>query len=430
MLLIHTQKLTPRIDFVFKHICNRILGLEIEFTSVIEEFIAFPGPKISYGKQPMGNELFFQSDGLLFQQGIEDLEINVKRWDETHCFFHVSEKSALEYDIFSAAFYLLCRYEEYLPHVKDEFGRFPASESLGHKEGFLQQPVIDVWAYKLKSVLSNAYPEIVFPKKKGTVHTLLRIEEPFLYSQKGFIRSLAGYVNEFRRLKLNTALRRTKVLMRFRGDPMNVYEWIVSVTKHSKNKLTAFFFLGDNPELHKGFDSKRKKFKSLLKYINDYNEVGIQFSHNALQDLDILKEEKLQIEENTHKKLRSTVFSDFLIQLPELYRNLVELEIERDFSMVYEDTAGFRAGTCTPFLFYDLDYEIKTPLVIHPIAFTTNGFNEKYESDSIQRIYDMYEVVEKLNGTFSIFFNVDDFIDDKYNAIWRNLFSQKLNRNE
>ena len=114
MLLIYTQKITPRIDYVFKHMCTRILGIKIGFTSVIEEFIAHSGPKLSYGKQAMGNELFVQSFGLLQQQGFEDVEVVVKKWNESPCFFSVSDKSSIPFDIFSAAFYLLSRYEEYL----------------------------------------------------------------------------------------------------------------------------------------------------------------------------------------------------------------------------------------------------------------------------------------------------------------------------
>lgn len=61
MLLIYTQKVTPRILYTFKHICTHLLGIPIKFTSKIEEFIAHDGPKMSYGKQPMGNE--FYSEG-------------------------------------------------------------------------------------------------------------------------------------------------------------------------------------------------------------------------------------------------------------------------------------------------------------------------------------------------------------------------------
>ena len=106
MLLIHLDKLTPRISYIFKHICIRILGIEPSFSTSIEEFIAHIGPKISYGKKPMGNELFFQSYGLLEQQGFESFDITVKKWGDTFGFFSVSNYSALPFDIFAASFYI------------------------------------------------------------------------------------------------------------------------------------------------------------------------------------------------------------------------------------------------------------------------------------------------------------------------------------
>jgi len=176
----------------------RILGLEVSFTSVIEELIAHSGPKISYGKQQMGNELFIQSQGLLTEQGVESIDITVKPWEETVCFFPVSEKSALPFDIFSAGFYLLSRYEEYLPHVKDERGRYPVSESLGYKEKFLQQPVIDIWAYKFKRVLMEHFPNIEFASKKMNIHPVIKAVEPYAYEHKGFFRSFIGYLEFYR----------------------------------------------------------------------------------------------------------------------------------------------------------------------------------------------------------------------------------------
>src|SRR5690606_15097579 len=128
MLLLYTHKLTPRISYIFKHICIRILGIDVSFTSVIEEFIAHTGPKISYGKKPLGSELFFQSYGLLEQQGLESIDFTVKKWGNTYGFFSVSNSSGLPFDIFSASFYMITRYEEYLPHVIDEVGSFMASD--------------------------------------------------------------------------------------------------------------------------------------------------------------------------------------------------------------------------------------------------------------------------------------------------------------
>ena len=93
MLLIYTSKPTQRITYIFNHICKRILGLKINFTSSIEEFIAYSGPKISYGKKELGNELFFQSAELLFQEGFDSIDVIVKDWEETKCFFAVGKPS-------------------------------------------------------------------------------------------------------------------------------------------------------------------------------------------------------------------------------------------------------------------------------------------------------------------------------------------------
>ena len=57
-------------------------------------------------------------------------------------FFEQTENSALPFDVFAAGFYLLSRYEEYLPH-KRSFSSLSAKESLAYKNGFLKIPIIE-----------------------------------------------------------------------------------------------------------------------------------------------------------------------------------------------------------------------------------------------------------------------------------------------
>src|SRR5690606_36881709 len=108
-----------------------------------------------------------------------------------------SKSSGLPFDIFSASFYMSARYEEYLPHVKDEVGRFMASESLAHKEGFLHQPIVDIWAYLFKDKLLDAFPKLIFPPKKLIVHPVIEAAQPYAYKQKAIFRTVVGYVNGF-----------------------------------------------------------------------------------------------------------------------------------------------------------------------------------------------------------------------------------------
>lgn len=422
MLLIHTQKITPRLDYAFKHICTRILGVKVKFTSVIEEFISHQGPKLSYGKQPMGNELFVQSQGLLSQQGIEDVDIAVQPWRESVGFYAVSEKSALPFDIFSAAFYLLSRYEEYLPHLKDDLGRFPAEESLAFQEKFLKQPVVDIWALRFKEVLLKHFPNMQFSNRSFEKHHLVEATQPFAYTQRGFLRNFIGFFRDLVNLRIRSVFRRSKVLLKLRKDPFNTFTWMMNITKKGGAKLSVFFRLGEGFSFLEDVNSKREKYRMLVKFVGDYTEVGLIFSYHSLNNYELLKVEKKQMDELIHRQLRSSMNDQLLVNLPHNYRNLLELEVKKDVTMVYEDHIGFRAGTCTPFLFYDLDYEIKTPLIIHPVAGKTSAlkFHKKAEIES--DIYLLLDSVKNVNGVFSLVFSNRDFTSE--HVFWRSFFSE------
>ncbi len=61
---------------------------------------------------------------------IECFDINFHK-----AFFETS--GDFPFDIFAASFYLLSRYEEYLPHEKDMYGRYAHTNSLAFREHFL-----------------------------------------------------------------------------------------------------------------------------------------------------------------------------------------------------------------------------------------------------------------------------------------------------
>jgi len=426
MLLIYSLKTTQRITYIFKHICTRILGIEVGFTHIIEEFIAHSGPKLSYGKKPLGNELFLQSTDLLSQQGFEDFDISVKDWDETKCFFSVGQASALPFDIFSASFYLLSRFEEYLPHVKDKKGRFLASESIAFKEGFLQKPVVDIWAYKFKDLLKITFPKIDFPRKRMNIHTLVNANQPFAYQNKGMLRSISGMIKDLSELKFKSILRRLGVIFTIKNDPFNTFEWLINTLNTCQSKTTVFFLIGESVNFEEGINSQRKVYKLLLKNVADYQQIGLVISKESLSNLDLLKQEKEQIEAITNRKLVCSMNDEYVVSLPNNYRNLIEIEVENDFTMVYENKIGFRASTCTPFLFYDLDYEIVTPLLINPIAMTTAGFKNLIDTKNIEKMSALKESVNLVNGTFSMVFYNKDFDEQIKNSYWRNVLTNLL----
>jgi hypothetical protein len=148
-------------------------------------------------------------------------------------------------------------------------------------------------------------------------------------------------------------------------DPYDTYKYIINKQKQSKDKFLFFFLIGAFSTYDKGVNVNKKKFKSLIKHVGDYCSVGLKISYFALEDKLLLKKEKEQMEAIINSSLIASRNSYSKLNFPESYRNLVELEIKEDYTMGYPNHIGFRAGSCTPFLFYDLDYETQTPLKIN-----------------------------------------------------------------
>ena len=155
MILIYCKKTTPRIEYIFNHFLNLIFKKKFSITNSKSNFLDFSGYKFSYGNVPISKELFFQSNGLLDEKGLENHEIKTFEWEGVKCFFKVSSKSALPFDVFSASFFLLSRYEEYIPHTGNKFSQFNYLESVAYREEFLEIPLIDIWIEKFKSILET-----------------------------------------------------------------------------------------------------------------------------------------------------------------------------------------------------------------------------------------------------------------------------------
>ena len=322
MLLVYSHIISPRLKYIFKHICTRILGLEVSFTTKIEEFIAHDSLKISYTKQPLGNEFFIKSHEILFEQGLNDIDINVQQWGSTKCFFFNGDKSAIPFDVFAASFYLLSRYEEYLPHVKDNYGRFLATESIAYKHDFLHQPVVDIWAIKFKEAIQIQFPEYVFEQKKYSIKPLIDVPSAYHFKLKGIMRSFGGTVKDLFQFKFKSLYSRFIVVFGLKHD---TFKYIINKQKQSKFKFLFFFLIGDYSTYDKGINPNKKDFVSLIKHVADYCEVGLKTSFFAIDDISVLKKEKLKMEDILNTKLKASRQSFSKLNLPESYRNLLEL---------------------------------------------------------------------------------------------------------
>ena len=412
MLLVYTHKITPRLTYTFRHIFVRILNIDVNFTNKIEEFIGHDGPKISYTKQALGSELFVKSNDLLFNQGIDYIDINLVKWEEEPCFFQTNFSAEVPCDIFAASFYLMSRYEEYLPHVKDQYERFPASESLAYQHKFLDKPVIDIWAYKFRDILilhfENYKDDLKSSVRKFNYISTIDIDNAYQFKHKGFTRSIGGILKDLTQFDLKSIWMRLLVVFNIRRDPYDMYKKLLQMKKKYGIKTIFFFLLGDYSTFDKNISPGNTSYKLLIKNIADYAEVGVHPSYFSMKNELKIKKEKEILEGIVNFPIKRSRQHFLRIEVPETYQHLVDLEISEEYSMGYASHYGFRASTCTPFYFYDLDFEIQTPLKVFPFAAmdaTLNDYLNFTPKKAFNTIMKLAKEVRKVDGTLITIFH-------------------------
>ena len=420
MILIYTHKITPRLTYIFRHLFVRILNTPVDFTTKIEEFVAFNGMKMNYSKLPLGKEFFIRSHDLLFEQGINDIEFSISNWKEAvPCFFSAGKKSAIPYDIFAASFYLISRYEEYLPHVQDVHERFSVEESLAYQHGFLKKPLIDIWAFELLEALKEKFPTHEFTPRKFNYISTFDVNQAYIYRARGVVRSIGGFVSDFFTFELSAFIERILVLLKIKKDPYDTYDEIVRLKKVYDVPTVLFFLIANASTFDTNISITKDKYRLLIKSMSDYVKIGLNASYLTMRKETFLKREMKKMESIINTPVSRTRQHMLRNYLPETYQNLIDLEVEEDYTMGYTDSVGFRASTCTPFYFYDLDFEIQTPLKVVPFAvndYTLNEVMSLTPRQGLIQLKELFEEVKKVNGTFVTLFH-NELLSDY--GIWK-----------
>ena len=250
------------------------------------------------------------------------------------------------FDIFASSFYLAARYEEYLPHKKDHFNRFDADQSLAFKEDFLHQPVINIWVSKLVEFLQEVYPDFKIPLRTYKFITTIDVDNAFAYREKGFVRTIMGYAKSLITLNIKDALDRTKTLLGLQKDPYDTFDYQEKLIKDKKLTFIYFFLLGDYGVNDKNIPVANMNFQALIKSISDHSKIGIHPSFASNTSFRQLQKEVGRLSQIINREIWRSRQHFLKINLPETYRNLIELDITDDFTMGYASNYGFRAGIC------------------------------------------------------------------------------------
>jgi hypothetical protein len=410
------------------------MGVDFLITVDSEEFKNHNGVKINYSDAEIdtaqdGPAFNIQGNSLLFDEIIIQQEIICFDVNGTKAFFR-THNSDFPFDIFAASFYLITRYEEYLPHEKDIYGRYDHKNSLAFKEGFLNLPLVNIWVKDFTKALQQRFLSFKIQNSKFKIIPTYDIDIAYSYKHKGLLRNIGGFL-------ISPSLERIRVLAGFQKDPFDSYEWLNDLhQQYNLNPLYFFLVAGRNGQYDKNVLPHKEAMWKLVKQHAKKYAIGLHPSWQSGDDPFLLKKEKQQLEAmadmgrgalsglNHISRCRQHYIR---FDLPGTYHKLIEAGITDDYSMGYGSINGFRASVASSFFWYDLENEEPTALRIHPFCFMdANSYYEQRQTlqQTAEEMKHYLSVCKKADGTLITIWHNNFFGTDAEFKGWKEIYQE------
>jgi hypothetical protein len=386
--------------------------------------------KISYAPQPVSdeNEIFIWQHPLLLETDIRQQTIATGLFEEEPIFFQSTHsQSFLPFDIFALSFYLLTRYEEYLPHHKDRYGRFPASESLACKTGFLQKPLVDILVLKFAQKLQVVFPEINGEPPTPTYIATYDIDHAYAYRHKGFIRTAGGLIKQLLRLDWKEIINRIAVLTGKKPDPYDTYAYMETIRQQYNLNCYYFILCAGKSKYDRGLNPKNRKLQETIRQLHTRGKIGCHPSFASSSSPSKLSHEINSLADITGEKIRFSRSHYLLLDFPETYKQFIANGIAMDFTLGYPELPGFRASTCKAFHFFDLSTNEQTSLRLLPLAYmeaTFQNYMQLKPDEAFVWIKYLIYMVKAVNGTLVSLWHNEGF--EKNGEDWKKIYEHSL----
>jgi hypothetical protein len=435
----------PRLHYVATFFFEEIMHLEVKFTSDSRAFETTKGAKINYSRLkfsadsekvfdllPHPSFIFLNEDPRLFTAtALRRLEAEI---------FADASETQLPTDVLAAAFFLLSRYEEYVPDLskRDAHGRFKGMASLSARYGFLEKPIVQVWAKLLAQQLKAFFPdlEIVFPDFK--FQSTFDIDMAWRYAHKGFLRNFGGFLRDLKEFNTTELHKRFEVvvLRKINSDPDFTFPYLRALHSSLDLKPIHFWLLADLATFDKNIDWRNLALQSLIREEAAHcAAVGIHPSYASNADFlklesEIQRLEKILSSSEKPQKISLSRQHFLKIQFPETYQNLEKRSIGADFSMGYADAVGFRAGVSLPYFWFDFNKNAAGNLKVHPFAVmdvTLKNYLELTPEAAMAQINALLESVRAVGGTFYSLWHNSSVSEWAEWRGWRQVYEHLLN---
>ncbi len=398
MLLVHLEKPSPRARYIVRHIFERMLGWPVAFASSAEEFRVAGGPKLSYGNAAFVDAFHVPSSGRLEEKSTRGIDPPQARRNDGLVLFAIGD----DFDVFAATFFFLSLTEEYRTGAKDAHGRFPAEQLWAVKNKMERTPFVDRWALDLADRIRANWPSLPAPERVFKHWLTVDVDNGLKFAGRPLHRAVGASAKDLLRGDMAGLAQRWRVRSGV-VDPYTAFVLSLKEAKPLADRVIAFVLMDGRGAFNHAASVDHPAYRALLTDLARHADIGLHPSYESSERPGLFASER--------DKLRSIIAHDIMLsrqhflrwKLPSTLRALLDLGFTEDHSIGFSDRVGFRAGTCTPFPFYDLEREEETSLMLVPFATMDSALREKQGADIDNALMEMKracDAVRAVSGTF------------------------------
>lgn len=434
MIVVYCKHITPRILYTVKTLFNDILNIkDIYLTSNISEFENNSCIKINYSRNYIKNTFTIIPNELLNENTINKkskatfYDIN----NEIKAPFISENNCNMGFDVFSAIFFVISRYEEYITNIKDIHNRYPAQESILYKHSLLNIPVINIWAEHLLHKLNDFYNCKLSNQSNYKVIFSFDVDIAYAYKHKSTSRNLFSLLKKVLTFKFQLFIEHLRVLSDKKHDPYDTYDYFLNMLNKKNIDVILFFLLGNPSAQNINLSYTNKPFRDLIKKLAESYTIGIHPSYYTADNYILLKEEISRLENIIAKQVNISRQHYLKFNLPATYRHLINNGITEDYSMAYASHPGFRAGTCSAFNWFDLEKNTETNLKIYPTSLMDGTLNEHMHlriDEAIIESEKIINTIKKYKGCFIPLWHNNTLSETGIWNGWRKVFEAQIEK--
>ncbi len=425
MLLIYSETITSRLAYVCEFIFTRVIATDHRLTDDVSEFETYRGPRLNYSDRPFEQAFRVCPGTILFEDAVREIHHHQAPPGGDFVLFPQAQGD-WPYDILSAVFFMISRYEEWLPYKADRHGRFEAAESILFRHNLLHQPVVDQWCYQFKTALQRHFPALLFHARNFRYTSTIDVDNDYAYLGKPFYRIVGAMAKDLVKGHITQLKQRLAVLSGRQKDPFDAYAYHVQLSEASGVPLIYFFLtIGRQTAYDRAVESSNPLFGQIISQVKHKAMIGIHPSYFSGQG-EVLPAEKNMLEQLAGMVVTKSRQHFLRFDIKTTPRQLLAMGITEDHSMGFASHFGFRAGTCTPFRYFDLAQNEATTLEMVPFAMMDSVFYdylEKTPPEAERLINNLAEAVMQVDGHLVSVWHDRSFSELHFPG-WKNLYEK------